>query len=74
SFTFTPAVQKTRAVTYELSKKDGLWRIDGPVTLPHVFGEDVVAVLTRGIERVRPERRKKLEAVIQHIRRASETP
>ena len=69
---FLEATQKRATpYVYNLIKQIGKWKIQGPVSAPHVHWETAIAHL-KEIQRSEPVRKEQLELIIQKIMKAKE--
>lgn len=60
-----------RVITFKLSK-DAVWKIDGPVTAPHVYLKVAITYLRR-LQKMEPARQDSLEEIIKKITEETET-
>ncbi|MBM2839039.1 MAG: hypothetical protein HW415_1664, partial [Deltaproteobacteria bacterium] len=72
SFEFSePSPKWINPYTYELIKKDGIWKIDSPISAPHVHWKTAIVYLKPHIKDEH-SRSQQLELIINNILRASE--
>lgn len=64
-----PSPKWVNTYSYQLVKKNGLWKIDAPISGPHVHWKTTIADL-RTLQKNEPSRSAALEAIIQNIDKA----
>lgn len=65
----SPSRNWVNPYTYHLVKKNGMWKIDAPISAPHVHWRTAIAHL-RTLQRHEPPRNAALEAIILKIDKA----
>jgi hypothetical protein len=66
-----PSPKWANPYIYRLIKKNGVWKIDAPVSAPHVHWKTAIAHL-RALQRDESPRSKQLESIINEIFKATE--
>lgn len=61
-----PSPKWVNPYPYQLVKKNGVWKIDGPISAPHVHSKTTIDSL-RTLQKEEPSRKTALEAIIQKI-------
>lgn len=67
---FSMAEKQTKTITYELIKQKGAWKIERPITAPHVLWKETITFL-RALQKDEPQRKKQLDNIIQKIEKAA---
>lgn len=63
--------KKITSYIYKLVKQNNMWKIQEPVSAPHVYWETAIAHL-KGIQHREPARKEQLELIIQKIMKVKE--
>lgn len=67
---FTEDSKKIRKITFVIKKQNGIWKIQEPVTAPHVNWKVAIEYIMK-IKKAEPAREKALNLIIQKIKKAA---
>lgn len=67
---FSRADKRSNTIIFELVKQKGEWKIERPITAPHVLWKEAIAYL-RVLQNDEPQRKKQLDNIIRKIEKAA---